>query len=116
MTSLISSAIAQISSMLNALQVKRFFAVVLAGFILLTTNIDYGRNDKAVAEKVLDKAHQIDSVRPKTTDEWKQEARETEDAPGERLKNITEESGQAVKEFGAMYPKTAKSSTRSLDD
>ena len=48
------------------------------------------------------------SVRPKTTNEWYKEARETEDSPGERLGNIAEESAQAVKEFGSIYPDTAK--------
>lgn len=115
MKNLISSAIAQISSLLNGFQVKRFFAVVAVGFLLLTTNVDTGRNSQAVAEQVLEKAQQTDSVRPKTSNEWKQEARATEDAPGARAKNIAEETGQALKEFGALYPKTAEASTRDND-
>lgn len=116
MTNLVSSAIAGISSLLNVFQVKRFLAVALVGFILLTTNVDSGHNNKAVTEKVLDTAHEIDSVRPKTTNEWYQEARETEGKPGERLKNIAEESGQALKEFGSLYPDTAKTSASALKD
>ncbi len=115
MKNLISSAIAQISSLLNGLQVKRFMAVVAVGFLLLTTNVDSTRNSQAVAEQVLEKAHQTDSVRPKTSNEWKQEARETEDAPGARAKNIAEETGQALKEFGALYPKTADASAHGND-
>ncbi|HEY9691927.1 MAG TPA: hypothetical protein V6D15_06965 [Oculatellaceae cyanobacterium] len=112
MKNLISSAIAQISSLLNGFQAKRFLAVVAVGFLLLTTNVDSASNSRAIAEQVLEKAHQTDSVRPKTANEWKQEARETEDAPGARAKNIAEETGQALKEFGALYPKTAEASSR----
>ncbi len=115
MKNLISSAIAQISSFLNGFQVKRFFAVVAVGFLLLTTNVDATRNSQAVAEQVLEKAHQTDDVRPKTSNEWKQEARETEDNPGARGKNIAEETGQALKEFGKLYPKTAEASSRNND-
>ncbi|MFB2920811.1 MULTISPECIES: hypothetical protein [Aerosakkonema] len=112
----ISSAIDRISSVLNALQVKRFLAVVVVGFLLLTTNVDSGRNNQRLTDKVLDTAHEKDSVRPKTTNEWYQEARETEDSPGERLKNIAKESGKALKEFGSVYPDTAKTSADALDE
>ncbi len=115
MKNLIKNAIAQISSLLNGFQVKRFFAVVAVGFLLLTTNVDAGRNTTGFVEQVLEKAHQTDSVRPKTSNEWKQEARETEDDPGARGKNIAEETGQALKEFGALYPKTAEASAHGND-
>lgn len=116
MKNLITRAIAHISSLLTALQVKRFLAVALVGFLLLTTTVDSGRNNKALGEQVRDEAHQIDSVRPKTTREWYEEARETEDSPGERLQRIGEESAQALKEFGSLYPDTAKRSTSDLDN
>ena len=108
MKNLIDKATAHISSLLKELQVKRFFAVVLVGFILLTTNVDSGRNNKALGEQVREQANELDSVRPKTTNEWYEEARETEDSPGERLQNIAEESAEAIKEFGSIYPDTAK--------
>ncbi|XPM52330.1 MAG: hypothetical protein EDM05_000330 (plasmid) [Leptolyngbya sp. IPPAS B-1204] len=41
---------------------------------------DQGKVDQAI--------HQNDSDRPKTVGEWKQEARETEGAPGERLQRV----------------------------
>lgn len=116
MKNLVSTAIATISSLLNALQVKQFLSVVLVGMLLLTTNVDSGRTNKALTKEVLDTAHQIDSVRPKTTNEWYKEARETEDSPGERAENIAEESAQAFKEFGSLYPKTAKDSARALEN
>jgi len=116
MKNLISRATAHITSLINGLQVKRFLAIVLVGFILLTTNVDSGQNNKALAKQVRKEAHKIDSVRPKTTNEWYEEARETEDSPGERLENIAEESAQAFKEFGAIYPDTAKRTAPVLQD
>jgi hypothetical protein len=112
----ISRTTAQITSLINGLQVKRFFAVVLVGFILLTTNVDSGQNNKALTKEIRKEAQKIDSVRPKTTNEWYKEARETEDSPGERLENIAEESAQAFKEFGAIYPDTAKRTAPVLQD
>jgi hypothetical protein len=72
------------------------------------------RRDPMV-RKIQDDAHRIDSERPKTFGEWNREARETEDAPGDRLERIAKESGEAVKEFGEMYPDTAERSGRALD-
>jgi len=117
MKNLISTATAHITFLINGLQVKRFLAVVLVGFILLTTNnVDSKQNNKALTKQVREQAEQIDSVRPKTTREWYKEARETEDSPGERLQNIAEESAQAVKEFGSLYPDTAKRTAPALQD
>ncbi|MBW4605750.1 MAG: hypothetical protein KME22_00640 [Hassallia sp. WJT32-NPBG1] len=110
MTNLISKTIAQISNLLKELQVKRFLAVVLVGFLLLTTNVDQARSIKAVTEKIDEVVHQNDSQRPKTTGEWNKEARETEDAPGERLQKIATESAEAFKNFGSVYPDTAERS------
>jgi cell division septum initiation protein DivIVA len=116
MKNLISRSTAHINSLINGLQVKRFLAVVLVGFILLTTNVDSKQNNKELTKQVREQAEQIDSVRPKTTREWYKEARETEDSPGERLQNIAEESAQAVKEFGSLYPDTAKRTAPVLQD
>ena len=117
MIHLISGAIARVGALLKEIQVKQFLTVVLVGFLVLTTNVDAGRkNTQTIKQKIDETAHQVDSERPKTTREWYDEAHETKGEPGERLKNIAEESGQAVKEFGSMYPDTAKRSTRDLDD
>jgi hypothetical protein len=117
MQTLISRATSHIISLINGLQVKRFFAVVLVGFILLTTNVDANQQvNKGLTKQIRKEAQKIDSVRPKTTNEWYEEARETEDSPGERLENIAEESAQAFKEFGAIYPDTAKRTAPVLQD
>lgn len=116
MINLLSRAFAHISSFLKGLQIKSFLAVALVGFLLLTTGIDAPSSNKALAKEVRDQAHQIDSVRPKTTREWYQESRETNNSPGERIKRIGEESAEALKEFGSVYPDTAKTSVEAAKD
>jgi len=117
MQNLISRATSHISSLINGLQVKRFLAVVIVGFILLTTNVDANQQvNKGLTKQIRKEAQKIDSVRPKTTNEWYEEARETEGSPGERLENIAEESAQAFKEFGSIYPDTAKRTAPVLED
>lgn len=117
MKNLISSAIAQVSSVLNYLQVKRFLAVVLVGFIFLTTNAQPSNaTSKAISDRINTVAHQNDSDRPKTTGEWNREAREINSADGEgRLQRIAKESTEAVKDFGGLYPDTADRSASDLD-
>lgn len=111
---LISNAIDRISSLFNSFQVKRFLSVVLVGFVLLTANVDAGRNSKAYGTQISSKAELNNPERPQTTREWRQEARETKDEPGERAQKIGQEAGAAVKEFGEMYKDTAKRSMREL--
>jgi len=73
MQNLISRATSHISSLINRLQVKRFLAVVLVGVILLTTNVDANQQvNKGLTKQIRKEAQKIDSVRPKTTNEWKQ--------------------------------------------
>ena len=112
MTNLISSTISHISNVFKQFQVKRFLAVALVGFLLLTTNVAPERNTnaKALTNKIDELVHQNDSQRPKTTGDWNKEARETENAPGERLQRIGKQSAEAVKDFGSVYPDTAERS------
>ncbi|MBD1843360.1 hypothetical protein H6F89_08090 [Cyanobacteria bacterium FACHB-63] len=56
------------------------------------------------------------SDRPKTTGEWNREARETSGNLGERLNRIGKETGEAVKDFGQMYPDTAERSGDALQE
>lgn len=118
MQNLISKATHHINALINGLQFKRFLAVALVGFIMLTTNtnLDAKQNNKTLTKQVREQAEQLDSVRPKTTNEWYKEARETENSPGERLENIAEESAQAFKEFGAIYPDNARRTAPNLQD
>ncbi|QKQ75298.1 hypothetical protein [Nostoc sp. TCL240-02] len=108
MINLISRKIGHISSVLKGLQVTRFLAVVLVGFLVLTTNVTYGQNDKALKERVSEQIQQDDSQRPKTVGEWYKDARETEGSPGERLQKIGEQSAEAFKQFGSGYVEGAQ--------
>jgi hypothetical protein len=116
MTNLISGAMARVSSLLNALQVKRFLAIVFVGFLVLTANVSNDRGAQALTKKVDEAVHQGDSQRPKTMGEWNKEARETEGAPGERLQRIAKESKEAVKDWAELYPDTAERSARAAQD
>lgn len=113
---LISTAIARISSLLKGFQIKSFLSVVVVGFLLLTTNVDSGRSNKAFGTPAGSNADLNNPERPQTTREWKQEARETSDSPGDRIQKIGQEAGAAVKEFGEMYQDTAKRSISELKD
>lgn len=114
MSSLIFEAAAKFGSFFKRLKVKQFLPTALALLILLTTNIALGQNDQAMGRSLNEVVHQEDSQRPKTTGEWNQQARETKGAPGERLKRIGEQSVEAVKDFGAVYPDTAQKSVSEL--
>ncbi|MEH2193628.1 MAG: hypothetical protein V7K98_13470 [Nostoc sp.] len=108
MISLISMAISKISSLLKGLQIKSFLAVVLVGFLVLTTNVSSDQNDKALKERVREQIEQNDAQRPKTTGQWNKEARETEGSLGKRLEKIGGESAEAFKEFGSGYVEGAQ--------
>lgn len=116
MFDLISRAIARVSSFLKGIQVKQFFAVAMVSFLLLTTNANPDFNNKGLGEKVRERAHQTtEGQRPRTTGEWEKEA--AENAPlDQRVKDIAEDSVEAVKQWGKQYPDTARRSARSLDD
>ncbi|MBD2409832.1 hypothetical protein FACHB389_10320 [Nostoc calcicola FACHB-389] len=116
MTNLISQATNHISSLLKGLQVKRFLAVVLVGFLVLTTNMASGYSNQDLGERVRQQVQQDDSRRPKTTGEWNKEARETEGSPGKRLQKIGEESAEAFKQFGSGYVEGAQKTARDIQD
>ncbi|MBD2257918.1 hypothetical protein [Pseudanabaena sp. FACHB-2040] len=116
MINIISGAITRVSSLLKALQVKRFLAAVLVGFILLSTTVGSEPVGRDVTKKVDKIIHQGDSDRPKTTGEWNREARATEDAPGKRAARIGEETKEAVKDWAGLYPDVAKRTIPGVGD
>lgn len=116
MMNFIFGAIAQFKSWLNQLQAKQLLSIALLGFLLLTTNIDPGLTKQAATNKIDKMLDQDDNPdRPKTTGEWNKQAQEVKGKPGERLKRIGEQSVDAVKEFGEMYPDVAKNSAKALE-
>lgn len=114
MTNLIYRVTAEIGSWLKEFQVKRFLVVVMVGLVLVTTNFTSDRQDRGLTGELLDRVHQNDSDRPKTTGEWNREARQVEGMPGKRIERIAKESAEAVKEFGEVFPDTAKRSANEL--
>jgi hypothetical protein len=111
----ISGKIIQIVNWFKQLRVQQLLSVAAIGFILLTTNVNPDRASKATIDKIDRLVQQENPKRPKTTREWQKQAREVQDKPGERLKRIGEQSADAIKEFGAMYPDVAKRSQAELE-
>ncbi|MEH2025969.1 hypothetical protein [Nostoc sp.] len=116
MKNLISRTIGHISSLLKGLQIKGFLAVVVVGFLVLTTNAAPGDNNGGLKERVREQIEQNDSQRPRTIGEWNKEARETEGSPGERLKKIGGESAEAFKQFGSGYVEGAQKTASDVGD
>lgn len=120
MLNFISEAINKVSSLFNSrLQTKHFVSLVLVGFLFLTTNVDQrtGNPVSDLYDKIVHQDNsQNDSQRPKTMGEWNKQARETKAEPGERLKRIGEQSIDAVKDLGTVYPDTAKRGASSLQN
>ncbi len=109
MIHLISQAINRISSVLKTIQVKSFLTSVLLGAILLTNGVSSSAaNGKTAADVLGSDVVENNPERPTTTREWRQEARRTEDAPLERAKEIGKETGEALKDFGGLYPDVAE--------
>jgi hypothetical protein len=111
----IAGTIAQIGNWFKQLQVRQVLSVIAIGFILLNTTPPPDRASKATIDKLDRMVHQENPDRPKTTGEWQKQAREVKGKPGERLERIGEQSTDAIKEFGGMYPDVAKRSANELE-
>lgn len=110
---LITSAI----SWLKEVRIDRVFSIVLAGFLLLSSNIAYAQNDQSLGERMRERIQQIDqnSERPKTVGEWKDEVEG--DVPlNERVYNTVRDSAEAFNQFGKEYSVGAQESARSIKD
>ncbi len=117
MMTLISKLIANIRSWLQQLQVQKLLVAVVMSAILLIGTVNPGASNDGLSRAVRDRVDQIDpSDRPKTTGEWKQEARETEGQPGKRLERVAKESGDAFKQFGSNYVEGTKETAKDLRD
>ena len=107
MFDLLSQAFARLNSLLKKVQVKSLISAVFLGTILLTSGYIANDGDRAItANEVDSEIFEGDSVRPTTTNEWYEEAEET-DGVVEKAKRIGKETGAAVKEMGELYPDVA---------
>lgn len=122
MATIFSRAIAQIKSLVQNFQLKQVVAIVLVGFLVLATNVNVANSagatdsNKAMTNKVLERAHENDSPRPKTTGEWNRQDRETANDPGERGRRIGEQATSAFKEFGEGYVDATKNAAKDARD
>ncbi|NJR40360.1 MAG: hypothetical protein HC781_17960 [Leptolyngbyaceae cyanobacterium CSU_1_4] len=116
MINLFAQAIARLNSWIQSFQVKQFLAIALVGAILLLAPAETPRNNPDLGQRIDRVLEKGNSERPTTTREWQQEAREVEGNPGERLKRIGEESKEAFKEFGGLYPDTAERSGETMKE
>jgi len=114
MINLFSKAIARLNSFIKLFQVRQFLAIALVGAILLLAPAETTRNNPDLGRRIDNVLEKGNSERPTTTREWQQEAREVKGKPGERLKRIGEESKEAFKEFGGLYPDTAERTGETL--
>lgn len=107
MLNLISGTINYIGVLAKQL-VGNLFPIFLIGVVLFTTSADRNMSDQKLGKLVDRDIHQNSEKRPKTTGEWKQQSREVQGKPGELLKRVGEQSTEAVKDFGSVFPDTAK--------
>jgi broad specificity phosphatase PhoE len=114
MLNLISRAINYIGSWLTQRSAETVLPILCVGILLLTTNVDRSPSEQRLGKTVDQDIHQTNEKRPKTTGEWNQQSRETQGKPGERLKRIGEQSVEAAKDFGSVFPDTAKRSAADL--
>ena len=115
MISTIAKTIVKIGEWFKSIQVRQLISVVAIGFILLNITPAPDRASKATIDKLDRMVHQENPDRPKTTREWQQQAREVKGKPAERIERIGEQSADAIKEFGQMYPDVAKRSEKELE-
>lgn len=104
----ISNSIAYLRKQLKQVQVKSVIAVVAIAVIVLTTGVSDLRSNDTLPRRLENDIHQGNSDRPKTTGEWKADARETEDSPLDRLGRIVNQTGEAVQDWGSLYPDVAE--------
>jgi hypothetical protein len=119
MISLISKTISKIGYFISKFLVKQFLPIVIVGLMLLTTNGSASLSNpnlstKNSVDRLNDLVQAENSDRPKTTNEWDQQADETKGRPGEKMKRIGEQSVDAIKEFGSMYGDVAERSSAEL--
>lgn len=108
MKAIISTVIASFAAFFSSfkqIRVQQVFSVVLVGFLFLTSHANSEQKSGALGKAIRDRIDQTEtdqSNRPRTTGEFLDEARG--DVPaGERAKNITRDSVEALKELGREY-------------
>lgn len=119
MKTILSQSMTSAVNWLKALRIDRLFAIVLAGFLLLSGTLfstaAYAQNDQSLGERMRERIQRVDqnSERPKTTGQWNDEVEG--DVPfGERVHNTIRDSAEAFNQFGKEYSVGAQESARNL--
>jgi hypothetical protein len=116
MLNLFSRAAARFNSFLKSFQVKQLLSIALIAVLFLVAPAETPRNNPDLGRRIDNVLERDNPERPTTTRQWEQEAREVEGKPGERLKRIGEESKEAFKQFGGIYPDTAERTAEDLEE
>ena len=104
-----------INFLLNNFQLRQVLPTILMSVFLMTSVVDSDLSPKAITKEIDKVIHQDNEQRPKTTQEWNKQSRETEDNPEERIERIEKQSVEAFKDFGSMYSDTAKKTASELE-
>lgn len=105
-----------VSLFLNSLQFRQVLPTILMSVFLMASVVDSDLSSKAITKEIDKVIHQDNEQRPKTTQEWNKQSRETEGKPKERMKRVEKQSVEAFKDFGSMYSDTAKRSASELEN
>ena len=110
-------------------RIKSYFKPVSIGFtlgallasLILSTVVAPGhalaaQSTQVNPNKMGDVLDEDGTERPKTTREWRQEARATEGEPLERAKRIVKEAADAVEDWAELYPDVAERTVPALQD
>jgi hypothetical protein len=120
MLNILSTLISRVAEIFSKATIKRAFAFMFASLVLASTFAPAkalaAQPSKFVNSNTTDMLDDAESDRPKTTREWRAEARETEDQPLERTKRIVEETADAIQDWAEVYPDVAERTVPALKD
>ncbi len=106
----------KIRAAVKALQVRQFVAIALMGALLLTTSVDEANLSANAKARLNDIAAQGETGRPRTSGQWEARNEALQGNPGEQLKQIAEQTVDAVGEMAEIYPQNAKTLAPGMDN
>ncbi len=92
------------------------FTSLILSTIFVPGNALAAQSTQVNPNQVGDVLDEDGTERPKTTREWRQEARATEGQPLERTKRIVKETADAVEDWAELYPDVAERTVPALQD
>jgi cell division protein FtsL len=108
-----------LKAFIKRITIQKSLAFLLAAVMLAVTLVPDAAKAVQSTRTIQDKTENIlqddESNRPKTTREWRKEARETEGKPFERAQRIVKETADAVEDWAELYPDVAERSIPALE-